>query len=320
MSFMEELDTGGQLFGRVYRLEIGDEGETLTIDGFGPDRLSKEIYAVGGSSMAPAQIRFRVANTISSNYAVAEITVYGLGYASRMKAYTRYDKVRLYAGYRSRHGLIFAGTIYNVGIGKEGPDNYITLLCTTTGREFDSAFLNRAFGVGTPQKEIIQAAADSMGLPVEFVGDFDALPRTIGGRTTSMPPKLLLTQMAYTYGFTWHVEDGRIIAAINGATRNIEHRFSAETGMVGSPVIHERGLDVRVLMAPNVRPLDEVVIENATGDLAFASRVVRYQGTIGIGRYDAHAVIHTGDYHGDNWATTIVCFRPRTPERQGGAG
>lgn len=319
MSLMSEVDTGGELFDRVYRLEIGDEGETLTIDGFGPDLLGREIVAIGGASMAPAQIRFRVANNIASTQSVAEITVYGLGYASRMKAYTRYDKVRLYAGYRSRHDLIFAGTLYNVGIGKEGPENYITLLCTTMGREFDSAFLNRAFGVNTPQKELIQAAADEMGLPVEFVGDFDELPKTLGGRTISMPPKLLLSEMARNVGFTWHVENGRIIAARYGATRNVEHRFSAETGMIGSPVIHERGLDLRVVMAPSVRPLDEVMVENYTGDLAFAGRVVRYQGTIGIGRYEAHAVIHTGDFYGDNWATTIACFRPRMPERQGSA-
>lgn len=296
-----------QLFGRVYRLEIGDEGETLLLDGFDPGRFG------GGVASQPAQIRFRVAHNITGYQSIAEITVYGLSYASRLKAYTRYDRVRLTAGFADRHGEIFSGTVYNVGIGRDGPDSFITLLCTAGGRAYDFAFMNQAFGPNTPVRELIEAAARQMGIPTTYVGDMGDLGRTQGGMTISQTARSFLRRMGQTFRFTWHIENDELVISNDDSMRDMQHRYSAETGMIGSPQIHERGLDVRVLMDATLKPLDEVIVENATGDLAFGSRVLTYQGTIGIGRYVARSVVHSGDFYGDDWSTVIECFNPREP-------
>lgn len=292
------------LFGRVYRLEVGDDGDTLTVDGFEPARMGR----------APAQIRFRVAHNITGYQSIAEIAVFGLGRGTRQRVYEKYDRVRLVAGYQGRHGEIFNGTIYNVSIGRDGPETYVTLLCSSGSRAYEMAYMNRTFGPGTPLKEMIQAAGESMEIAVEFIGNFDDIPATLRNRAFAQTARSMLRQLSMQNEFAWMIENGRLVVMRDRATRDVEHRYSAGTGLIGSPQIHERGLDVRVLMDTTVRPLDRVVVENLTGDLSFgAGHFLRYEDTLGAGEYTAHGVVHSGDFYGDDWSTFIEAFDIRAP-------
>lgn len=288
------------IWDRVYRLEVGGDDELLVVDGFKDE---------------PAQIQFNVSMHADSMLAFAVINIYGLGRSTREQVYERYTDVRLIAGYRENHGQLFAGTIYNVGIGRDGPESIVTLFCRSTGRDWASAFVMRTWGAGTPAKEIIEYVAGTFGFPVKLIGDFDDLPAAISGLTISDDSKSVMRGFARNYSLSWGVENGQMIVSRLGASREAAdsfYRLSADSGMVGSPRINERGIDVTSKLNPSIRPHDQVEVENATGDLTFNNpSAARFPDTIGRGIYQVRGVGHVGDYYGDAWDTLIEGWRPR---------
>jgi len=289
-----------EIWDRVFKLEVGDSGQLLTVDGFGEE---------------PAQIRFRVGMHADSYLQVAEISIYGLSAENRRLLYERYTDVRLTAGYRNRFAQIFTGTIYNVSIGRDGPEVYNTLYCRSVGNVWANASVNKSWGNSTPAREIISDVALTFGYPVQFIGNFDDLPRAINGMTISEDSKAAMRSLARNYSFTWTIENNQMIIARLGEGRpgaDSIFRISADSGMVGSPRIRERGIDVTLKMNPAIRPQDTVEVENATGELVFNNpNAATFPDTIGVGRYLVRGVSHVGDYYGDMWDTILEGWNPR---------
>lgn len=289
------------IFDRVYRLELGGEDEILTLDGFEGE---------------PAQMQFQVTNHADSMIQVAEITVYGLSAESRRKLHDlRYKQVRLVAGYREYNGEIFRGTIYNVGIGRDGPEVFVTLYCRAVDEKWENASINKAWGSNTPALEVIRDVAGTFGYSLEFVGDFSDLPPLITGLTMSVDSKTAMRSLARNYSFSWLIENNRLVITRLGAERQQNTpivKISAETGMVGSPRIRERGIDVTAKMNVTIQTYDRVEVENATGELLFNNpNIISFPDTIGTGIYLARGVTHVGDFYGDTWDTIIEGWNPR---------
>lgn len=286
-----------RLYDRVYRLEVGDEGETLTVDGFEGE---------------PARITFNVFQGTSSYVTIAQIQIYGLSRQSRQKTYAQYSRVKLTAGYREQYGTIFSGTIYNVGIGRNGPENYVELFCRSAGQNWEDAFINRSFGAGTPAGEVIRGVAEGFGAPVDMVGDFSDLPTLQDTLPVSQDCKTWLYAASDNFGFKWGYEGNRVVIYRDGAERDATHVTSALTGMVGTPRIRERGIDVTVKMNTRVRIYDKIEVQNVTGQLAFNNPdAVRFEDSIGTGTYKIQSYTHVGDFYGDSWDTIIEGLNTR---------
>lgn len=286
------------LFKRVYKLDVGSPEEILTVDGFGEN---------------PAQIVFRVQRSSNAHIALANIDIYGLNKDTRQKLYKEFTSVRLTAGYAENYGEIFNGTIYTVGIGRDGPDTFVSLFCRSAGEEWLTANINQAFGPGTPRVDIIRAVAATFNKPLELIGDFDSLPSASDGLTLSGDSKTVLRQMALDFGFAWELDSYATVLTRNGAVREMQPRIiSASTGMVGSPQIRERGADITVKLDPRIQNHDPVIVENATGDIAFNNpNSVRYTDTIGKGVYQVWGVTHVGDFYGNAWDVILEGYNPR---------
>lgn len=291
-------------FGRVYKLEIGAGGNVRTFDGFpaGPS-----------STRAPAQIRFLVDQTPAAEHSYAEITLYGLSWASRQAVYREYEAVRLTAGYRERFGVIFNGEIKNVEIGREGPEAFVRLYCQSAAKQWPTAYINQSFGANTPALDIIRTVAATFGLPVEIVGDFSQLPRAIKGLTLSQGSKSALADLARSHGFTWFVENGRLVIWKHGATRpgNKSFKYALSSGLVGTPEITYRGVNATVLLDPLIRPGDLFEVEAETARLTTSSIYhQRLPATYGRGQQQVVSLKHEGDFYGDRWQTTLEGRRP----------
>lgn len=284
-----------QYFGRVYKLEVGT-GDTLrTYDGFpAPGRN-------------PAQIQFRIDQSPNATHALAEITLFGLSRESRQSIYREFDVVRLTAGYGDGYGVIFEGNINNVAIGRDGPESMVKLFCQSGADVWGAAYINRSFGPNTPQVDIIRAVAETFGRSVEFVGDLSVLPRAIKGRTLSQDSKSAMDQLARSFGFSWLVSGSKTVVLKDGATWPGAKPFaySAATGLVGSPEITDKGVDITVLLNPFVRPWDRFQLEAVTGEAAYAGIYTQTRALIPRGEFQVVDLVHEGDFYGGKWATKI---------------
>lgn len=299
------------LFDRVYRLEVGGEGETLTIDGGAgsDDRITD-----------PARIQFRVTQGASAYVTRAQVAVYGLSRETRQKAYERYTRLKLTAGFRDNYGQIFSGDIYNSEILRDGPENIIAFYCRATGLAWTETNVVKTFGAGTPMFDVVREAAQTYGVEVEFVGDFSDLPTLASSMPVSMGTGRFMQALARNFGFTYQYEPSRFVIYRDTAIRETLHTTSATTGMVGTPLIRERGIDVTLKMNPNIRLRDQIEVTNLTGQLVYNNPdAVRFEDSIGTGRYVTQAFAHIGDFYGDQWDTQIEGLNPREIKSGNGA-
>jgi len=288
-----------ELFGRVYELEIGTgTGLVRRFDGF------------PSADNTPLNIRFTVDQTPVAERSYSEITIYGLNRESRSAIYEQYTTVTLKAGYASYYGAIFNGSIENVEIGRDGPDSYVKLFCQSGAESWEEARISKTFGQNTPQKEIIKAVAETFGFPVEFVGDFDSLPRALKGRVLDRDSKSAMRQLANSFDFEWFVSNGQMTIVKEGAQRPAAepYKYTPATGLIGSPQITQKGVDIDVLMNGLIRPFDLYTVESETAALTFNGIYYQRQDfpkTNGEGTNQALSLVHEGDFYGDTWKTSI---------------
>lgn len=288
-----------KLFGRNYRLTIKS----------GADELVYE---------PPMQVRFSIDIWPGNAGGVAEITLYGASRDTRKAIYAKFDSIALSAGYGERVGLLFSGDIINIEIGREGVDKYIKFYARPSGQAQAGAFISKSWGANTPQIDIIREIAESLLLPVEFIGDFSDLPRALKGRSMCRSSIDCMNEMAELHGFTWFMGANRLViirtkGGIAAETRQGEpHVISAATGMVGSPQILIQGVDVKTKLNASIIPGDTVDIQAETRQFAF-SGVYEYQmdrdPTGGNGLYSVLGVKHEGDFYGDTWDTLVSGVR-----------
>lgn len=287
------------LAGRNYRLTIKS----------GDDEL---IYE------PPMQIRFSVDVKAGNSGSLAEITLYGASEKMRNAIYARFDAITLAAGYGDHVGLIFAGEVINLETGREGAESYIKFYARPTGQAQANAFISKSWGANTPQLDIIREVAETLLLPIEFIGDFSDLPRAFKGRTLCTPSTTCMDELAEIHGFDWFLGSNRltIIRRNKDGTRAENsakpHVISAETGMVGSPQILIRGVAVKTKLNARIVPGDNVDIQAATRKFAFDKvyyHEMKRDPTGGNGIYYALGVRHDGDFYGDTWDTTIEGIR-----------
>lgn len=289
-------------FGRAYELAIRNSaGGVRVFDG------------IPTAENSPLQITFTVDQTPSSRRAYAEITIYGLNRKSRESVYEQFAQVTLKAGYQNAVGTIFEGNIENIEIGRQGSDTFVKLFCQAASGAFANIDISRSFGENTPQKEIIQAVAETFGLSVRFIGDFDSLPRALKGRSIDGPSQFILDSLSRSFAFDWFALNGEMLIVKEGSGFTAPpYRYKPTNGLIGTPEITEIGVDIKVLMNPFIRPYDQYTVESETGQLTFNAIYYKrreFPKTNGTGTNRVLSLVHEGDFYGDTWTTTLRGLR-----------
>lgn len=293
----------GVLYGRYYELTLYSSS-------------SSEYLKI----TAPVQIQFRVSYFpgSGSSKGTAEITLYGLNIASMDQIISKYDRVKLVAGYIDSFDTIFDGNVFTPSKGKYGPEQYLLLFCSMTGRSEVDAVTNTTWGSGTRVCDIVSEIAQSIGVPISFMPALDSKDDTFWpslGRVSrlsiSSRSYAALDELGATYGFiVFRLVDKILIVPGTAAGSGVSHEISVDTGMEGSP-LYSAGPTVNVVMRMNTKliPADEIVVKSrysivAGSPQANFSDQTQFTQTKS-GKYYASSVIHTGDFYGDVWSTAV---------------
>lgn len=293
----------GALWGRKFKLDIGDGTETFSIDG-----TSGEI----------PRVRFDVHKNVSGYYGQAVIEVYGLSEESRRKVRHRYTSVSLSAGYESRYGNIFRGQIGNVGIGRNGPENIVTIYAAAIPGRWKTAFVNRSFGAGTPLKDVIEAVAGELGKPVTMQGDFGYMGQLQDTLPVSMDAKAWLMTNRAIYGFEFLVDQDMTIVYARDHVGSTSHRIGAQTGMEGTPTLTDYGAIITTRLMPQINVRDKVELVADTANIAYGNPAAFRRDQNNGKIYTVRSFSHSGDSYGDRWSTIIDGYAPSVASVVGG--
>lgn len=292
-----------EYFGRYYDLIIG------TGDG-----LVRQFTGNPNTGVPPLQIAFTIDQTPSVHRAWGEITLYGLNRSSRKQIYEQFTTVTLKAGYLEAYGTIFSGQIMNVEIGQDGPNPFVKLFCQSGAGLWENSRVFKNFGANTTQREIIESVAAEFSDNVTLIGDFGSFPRAIKGRTIARDAKSAMNQLAESFDFSWFLTLEEMIVIRNGTPRpdSVPVRYTNATGIIGTPEITEKGVDIDVLLNPNLRPWDLYTVETETAALTFSGIYFQsreFPRTSGESTNYAIGITHEGDYYGDTWQTSLEGIR-----------
>ena len=228
-----------RLFDPAVKLEFIAANKKYTIPG-GADGLhfdfSVEAFAGGIAGSKP--------NT-------AIITVYGLSEATRNMFSEEHQAISFYAGYGSATGLIFAGQTTNVVHDKE-PTQWRTDIYAGDGvKQFQTLFFIRSFSAGTRITQILTDLLDATTLPYTINADVSSNSETLlAGENYAAKISTCLDVLCQDRGWEWSVQHG--VIEVTRKHRPLHPRtqvtatptpavvLSADTGLVGSPVLVDR--------------------------------------------------------------------------------
>lgn len=134
-------------------------------------------------------------------------------------------------------------------------DTVLEIEARDGGRRYSLGRLSTSFATTTTARQVFEEIAGALDLPLgqvdlEDAQDFPA-PLVLVG-----PARRLLDELVEGMGRRWFVRDGALhVLGLEADTGETAVVFSSEAGnLIGSPIPTDRGIEVRGLLAPTLRP------------------------------------------------------------------
>lgn len=271
----------------------------------------------------PMQVKFSIINSANNAIATALITVYGLSPATRnrlrkkdvqQKDFKGFGSVELHAGYEGAVSAIFNGQINYVEIGREGPNLYTRLYCSTKLTEWRNVAVNKTWAGNTPALEVLTDIVSVFGLRVEMNGDFSDIQPFVKGYSSCRKAAEELDEMALHWGFTWRITSSSIIITRKNAVRNQDAiNISAKNGMEGSPRFYFEKTEIDIKLDGAIQPDDLIIVDSDYWSINYNAMYYSDfknvpQMLVNNGRFKVLSTAHEGDFWGDTWKTTLGCY------------
>jgi hypothetical protein len=229
---------------------------------------------------------------------------------------SEFTAVSLQAGYEGSFGLIFAGNIVQVRIGRESQaDTYVDIRAADGDEAYNFAVINKTLAAGSKTVAAIDAIADSMKLQKGFISTLPdtSLPR---GKVMYGMARDHMRDVAQTLGANWSIQDGKLqVVSLTGVATGEVTVINSGSGMIGWPEQTPNGIRVRTLLNPNIKIGTIIQIDNAS--------ILAYQLPLGLSQQVANTLVprtdwdgyyvvwfteHHGDTRGQDWYTDIICL------------
>lgn len=259
----------------------------------------------------PLRIQFDIVSTIQLEANLGEITLWNLNPQTEAALITEGSEVTLEAGYEDNMGIIFKGQVIQPMRGKvNGTDYYLKLICLDGDSYLNYAFSSGTFNPGLTRRQVAlqvirQALIQPDGVEIEDLPELNTVdgstpvlerPKTVFG-----PVKDILKNIAKTGNTSPYVDKG-ILKFFDPAKEPTEaHLYNVETGLIGQPRQVDKGVELTVLLNPNLHLGEFVKLDNKS----------ILQNRLGLfdipylldfdGLYRIIEIRYSGDSRGNDW-------------------
>jgi len=201
-------------------------------------------------------ISFAGTKTIGCKQNTFEVTIWNLAKSTRNMLGAEYDTIKVEAGYKETGlSLIFTGAIRDVHTTKPSPDIETKISCGDGDDGVNKGAVSKTFPKGTKPKAIVEHVVGEM--PKTEMGQMVGLddlpaytrPVSVWGWAFSA-----LDQIGREHAFYWSIQNGRFQAVKNDRHLGGNVLVSVETGMIGTPQVTDKGVQVKCLLNPEILP------------------------------------------------------------------
>lgn len=259
-----------ELFGRVFRLQVGD----ILID---------------STAGAVLDIQFRVERNLKKEPNTIDLTIFNLNPDNRKALEEAKDVVvQLEAGYKERFGTLFLGDIREAYSSYQSPD-WVTKIESGDGEKatvYDR--INKSFRAGTPLpvvlKEIAKAMPDIGRGNLEELANGAVLPggdtQFVNGVTVSGSATREFSRLVRSAGLEWSIQNKTFQLLEAGKTLEEEAVIlTPTTGLIGSPTVSSDGvLSFTSLLNSDIIPGRQLKVQSSQIDGVFRVDKAIYEG------------------------------------------
>jgi hypothetical protein len=244
------------------------------------------------------KVEFNVERTLKKEPNTADVVIYNLSKDSRAAVQEKGIETTIEAGYVGTSSQIFAGQLEFGSSIREGTDWVTTLQTADGSNNFRSQRINVSFKGGVSAGEVLQAAAEALGLDLGNIRDKanrgtirGKLEKFAKGNVLSGKASVELDKIVKAFGLEWSIQDGEL--QLLEPNETIDQDFillSPGTGLVGSPEPGEDGVvNATSLLQPNLIPGKGVDLQSREIDGFFRVQKANW----------------TGDTWGSDWFTEL---------------
>lgn len=283
-------------------------------------RSARVTIGVGKEALVIDELRVRfecIKNELSNVVPNSlTLTIYNLSKDSRDKVSEFGETVKFEVGYEGVLRRLFLGKLTHVVHEHEDTEWASTFYCwDVNGITVAESVINLSMIEGTTIRKALEQIAESFGSAAsgfKIIG-LDELSdkRLLRPVAKVGPTALAMDEMAETYGFKWGFQDGQL--EIYGPDASFDDdavEISASTGMIGSPVVTDLGIEVTTLLNPAIRVRRKIIIKSVGAGVRVGQIQIReIIPTLHEGTYIVGEVIFVGDTWSNDWVSKIKTFR-----------
>lgn len=269
---------------------------------------------------------FKTKADINTMCQLGTLAVYNMNAKTEKEVIIEGFQIAIYAGYQEgQYGEIFTGDIIQIFRNREnGIDYRLEIVALKGNANFTANFCKTTVAAGsTPRDvpEILAKQSDKVFESGEKNEELPEQPLPRGKVLFGTPAKYLRALCTWNDAYCWEGKDGRL------EVRTVEQEIPEEnvleltptTGLVGTPVYTDNGINIKMLMEPRIGPWSMVKIDNeiiqrqaVNIDPNDKDGKVNKQQTYQKdqfdqdGEYQVFSIEHSGDTWGDDWTTSVV--------------
>ncbi|MCB4360914.1 phage protein [Quatrionicoccus australiensis] len=233
-----------------------------------------------------------------------------------------FTRIVVQGGYDGNFGVLFDGEIIQVRHGRESPtDTYLDITAADGDSAYNYSVTAMSLAAGSTPNDEVSAILKDMarhGVTAGHVPDLpgNPLPR---GKVIYGMSRDALRNVAENTQTSWSIQDGKL--QMVPETSYIEGEIpviTSATGMIGLPTQTQNGINVRVLLNPNIKIGQAIKLDNKSiQGFRFGLGVKQQLGNENAealakvnndGLYYVMLAEHSGDTRGDAWYSDLVCL------------
>lgn len=275
--------------------------------------FGRQAYLNTGSLfIRDLRMQFNVEKSLVGYPNKANIKIYNLKESSRKVLSEKDKEVLLYAGYDDVV-LIFKGNIINVVHRKEQTEWITEMFCGDSITVLNDAVVNKTLPAGSNATTILNELVNSMQGVTK--GITNGLDKCINNKRSLLRSLQLsgnvkdwLKKLSEQCGFDYSINDGVLETTEKNKPLNDAPVFviNQKSGMIGSPERSDIGVNVKILMKPDLKLGRRIQIKSISESLNVGNLFFRKVPKIkNEGIYRIDKMIHIGDTRDNTWETQI---------------
>lgn len=278
------------------------------------------IGAAGrGISVKDLRITFDITKTSGRSPNPAVIKIFNLSPDNERKIKGEFDDVIVNAGYRGATRVIFRGNIKHLSLYPESNDRITDMECGDGDKDLRESIVNVTLAAGTSTAQLLDHVVGTFGTTKKGYTVIKDRKR-VRGRVVSAMGRDVLDGIAADADANWSIQDGNLVMVpVNSTLPTEAILINNDTGMLGSPVIDDKGISLECLLNPQIQVHGKVKLDNnavrikarktavAKPGAKKPPKVKRVERLDPDGIYVVYKVQHQGDTHGEAWRTKVFC-------------